>query len=94
MAVLYVRTVSCGGCGGVNVGGAEKQMAAAQALDTTGFWYSKWPLWVEEESERGEPQAFPGTGYVGFCHVAHQPGKISSSASSDQVSADNRASCR
>lgn len=94
--MLYVTTIGCdgGGCGGVNVGDAEQQMAAAQALDTTSSWCSKWPLWVEEESERGEPQAFPGTGYVGFCHAAPQPGRLSSSTSSDQVSADSGALCR
>lgn len=36
-----------------------------QALDTTA-WCNKWPLWVEEEREDGELQAFPGTGCVGF----------------------------
>lgn len=81
-------------CGGVNVGDAEKQTAAPQAVDTTGSWCSKWPLWVEEESERGEPQAFPGTGYVGFCCVAHQPVRLSSSTSSNQVSTDSGASYR
>lgn len=55
-----------------------------QALDSTA-WCSKWPLWVEEEREDGELQAFPGTGYVGFSRDGHRLGRLPSSTSSISV---------
>lgn len=55
-----------------------------RALDTTP-WCSKWPLWMKEEHEDGELQAFPGTGCVGFSCDGHQLGRLSSPTSSPLV---------